>query len=82
MKVGMNKVRLLQVFLAFDALLLLLFVLVTVVSSQASPSPTDTPTQIPNSTPLPVDWSPASSATPMARSLVRLSKFRGRPTRP
>ncbi|MBI1256984.1 MAG: hypothetical protein GC204_05895 [Chloroflexi bacterium] len=49
----MNKGRFLQLFLAFDALLLFLFVLVTVVSSQASPSPTDTPTQIPNSTPLP-----------------------------
>jgi len=49
----MSKARLLQVFLAFDALVLFLFMLATVVSSQANPTPTDVPTQIPNLTPLP-----------------------------
>jgi len=49
----MSKARLLQLFLAFDALILLLFMLATVVSSQANPTPTGVPTQIPNLTPLP-----------------------------
>src|SRR4051812_17680459 len=70
----MTRARLLQVFLAFDALLLLLFVLATVVSSQANPSPTDTPTQIPNLTPLPSVLSGVVSDAngPVAGAIVQI----------
>ncbi|MEO8395558.1 MAG: hypothetical protein ABI700_21365 [Chloroflexota bacterium] len=70
----MTRARLLKVFLAFDALLLLLFVLATVVSSQAAPSPTKVPTLIPNLTPFPsvISGTVSDANGPVAGAIVQV----------